>query len=410
MIPSKNQSSPGAIVDFVLPTPARDSTNTRPDSVRSAGPIGASRNSILPALLAIFTLVTRILCRGPLYFGDGPRHIKSILDKTYIIQPPGYWLFNRIAGLFPDPVLAIVGMNILFSVAGVVVFYYTACLFASRVQACIAAFAYATIFYVWCSGEIHSTYASQILFPVATFLVLLHYERDRAPWQLALAACLFAVGAGLRPSDGMFLIPMLVYFALFRMPRKTGLLFLALAGFLCLGWLIPTWLAYEHGPRGLQYPIGYIVKITAMKSVLHGINRYSMANIARFVVPLVAGFWPVLGVAVRNAIRNRSDWRVKAILLWIVPGSLFFVLIFIADAPYLNFLTAAILLLAVSAPRWMMVTALWNAVVFLALSPIPSQRLAVNVVNSFVLKYTRGGIQQQDNTPLSAIQNSVDGR
>src|SRR5208282_4548407 len=92
-------------------------------------------NLFFPAILAVFTLVTRILCRGPLYFGDGPKIVDSILDKTYIVQPPGYWLFARTAGLFSNPVLAITVMNILFSVAGVVIFYYTACLFTSRVNA-----------------------------------------------------------------------------------------------------------------------------------------------------------------------------------------------------------------------------------------------------------------------------------
>jgi 4-amino-4-deoxy-L-arabinose transferase-like glycosyltransferase len=363
-----------------------------------------------PAILAAFTLVTRILCRGPLYFGDGPKIVESILEKIYIVQPPGYWLFARAAGLFSNPVLAITVMNILFSVFGVVIFYYTACLFTSRVNACIAAFAYSTVFYAWFSGEIHSTYASQLCFPVATFYVLLCYERGRMRWLLVLAAGLFAMGAGFRPTDGMFLIPLLLYFALFRMPRKNGLLFLALAAVLCLGWLVPTWLAYRQEAGGVQAFTHYVSLVVRVQSVLTGVRMYTVANFVRYILPLLVGFWPVAGLVVTNALRYRKDWRVKTLLIWIVPGSLFFLFSLISNAPYLNYLTAAILLLAVSAPstwarRLLMMTVLWNAFVFLALGPVPSQKLPVNIVNSFVLRCTRGGIAQRYDIILSQMQH-----
>ncbi|MGD0156491.1 MAG: glycosyltransferase family 39 protein [Terracidiphilus sp.] len=384
--------------------------STRAETAPSANSASDFGTFLFPALLTLFVLVSRILCRGPLYFADGPGHIASIQSKTYIIQPPGYWLFDRTAGLFSDPALAITVMNILFSVAGVVAFYYTACFFTSRINSFLAALAYATIFYIWFSGEIHSTYASQILFPVGTYYLLLSYERDRSKWMLWLAALIFAVGAGLRPTDGMFLIPMVLYFAVFRMPRKAAFLFLSLITVLCLGWLIPTWVAFERYDDGVKAFATYVTSVSKMQSVLTGVRMYTLANPVRYVLPLVIGFWPVLALVFRNALRNRSDWRVKSLLVWIVPGSLFFILSLMVCAPYLDFLTAAILLLAVSAPsawagRLLIVTAVWNSFVFLALGPIPSQRLSVNVVNGFVLRCTRGGIEQRYNTILSDMQH-----
>ncbi len=386
---------------------------TRSEPVPSAGFAGIAWDFTFPAILAVFVLVSRILCRGPLYFGDGPNHIACIEAKTYIIQAPGYWLFNRIAGLFSDPVLAITVMNILFSAAGVVVFYYTACFFTGRVNAFLAALAYSTIFYIWFSGEIHSTYASQILFPVATYFALLCYERDRAKWLLWLAALLFAIGAGLRPTDGMFLIPVVLYFAIFRMPRKEAVVFLSLITLFCIGWLIPTWVAFERYDDGLKAFATYVTYVSKKQSILTGARMYTLANPVRYVLPLVAGFWPVLGLVFRNAFRNWSDWRIKSLLIWIAPGSLFFIFSLISDAPYLNYLTAAILLLVVSVPskwtgRLLVVTALSNAFVFLALGPVPSQRLPVNIMNSFVLRYTRGGIEQRYNTILSQMQHFDD--
>ena len=128
----------------------------------SQAPEKASKTAYLyPLLLAIFTLATRLVFHGPVYFADGPAHVQSILDKVYVIQPPGYWLFNHTAGLFGDPTLAISAMNILFSVAGVVVFYLAACFFCGRRVAFTAALAYSCIFFLWFAGEVHSTYASQ---------------------------------------------------------------------------------------------------------------------------------------------------------------------------------------------------------------------------------------------------------
>ena len=52
------------------------------------------------------------------------------------------------------------------------------------------------------------------------------------------------------------------------------------------------------------------------------------------------------------------------------------------------------------------VTALSNAVVFLAFSPIPSHRLAVNAWNSFVGNCTRYGIEHQRHANLSDLQGT----
>jgi 4-amino-4-deoxy-L-arabinose transferase-like glycosyltransferase len=360
-----------------------------------------------PVVLAIFTLLTRVLCYGPVYFADGPRHIRAILEKVYIIQPPGYWLFNRIVSLFPDPVVAISVLNILFSVAGVVVFYYTALFFAGRISAFIAGLAYSSVFYIWFSGDVHSTYASQILFPVALFCALLHYEQDKHDWKLWLAAVTYAFGAGLRPSDGAFLVPMIVYYSAVRLPPKKAIPFLLAIVVLCLAWVIPTGLAYRQSLGGMRGVISYVHEFTTKKSIMMGVNSNSIANVTRYALPLLVAFFPVLIAAGLNLTRNWKDWRVRILLLWIVPGSMFFTLSYIADAPYLNFLSAAILLLAVGSPRMLAVTSLWNTVLFLFVAPIPSHRLAVNVWNCYVAKYSRYGIQHQWWPNLSLLQEGI---
>jgi 4-amino-4-deoxy-L-arabinose transferase-like glycosyltransferase len=358
-----------------------------------------------PLALAILTLLARVLCSGSVYFADGPAHIRAILDRSYVIQPPGYWLFDRIAGLFPNPIAAISAMNILFSVAGVVVFYYAALFFTGRRNAFLAALAYSSIFYIWFSAEVHSTYASQALFPVSTFYALLRCEPDQARTRwLWLAAVLFAAGTGLRPSDGAFLLPMLVYFSAVRLPWKRAAIFLTLSLALCLAWIVPTALAYRRSDAGLPGVRAYLSNIVKVRTIAGGINADSLANVTRYVFPLLVAFWPVLAVSVLNAMRHLQDWRIRMLLLWILPGSLFFTLGYMSNAPYLNFLSAALLLLAVSAPRGMAVTALWNSVLFLTFSPISSQRLLVNVWNCYAVEYTRYAIDHQWEPNLSQLQ------
>jgi 4-amino-4-deoxy-L-arabinose transferase-like glycosyltransferase len=360
---------------------------------------------LAPLALAVFTLVGRLLCIGSIYWADGPRHIRSILDKTYIIQPPGYWIFNRIAGLFHNPVTAISAMNISFSVAGVVVFYYVSLLFTDRKNAFLAALAYSAVFYIWFAGEVHSTYASQALFPISTFYALLCYDQRKTQrWLLWLAALLFAIGAGLRPSDGAFLLPMVMYFSAVRLTKKTGAFFLTLSLSLCLIWLIPTALAYRHGETGLPGAGLYMSDILKTRSIMAGINIYSLANVTRYALPLLVGFWPVLPAALLGLIQHWDDWRIKMMFLWILPGSLFFTLSYMSNAPYLVFLSAPVLLLAINAARMMVVTAMWNAVLFLSFTPIPSERLLVNIWNCYAIEYTRYAIDHKWSPNLSNVQ------
>jgi hypothetical protein len=181
-------------------------------------------------------------------------------------------------------------------------------------------------------------------------------------------------------------------------------MFLALIFSLCLCWVIPTFLAYSHLPGGIRGALSYTQDIATQKSIATKVNAESMANIARYFLPILVAFWPVLAAAVLNVRRNWNDWRIRMLVLWIVPGSLFFTLSYISDAPYLNFLSAAILLLAVGAPRMMAVTALWNAILFLGFTPIPSRRLPVNIWNCYIGHFTRYGVQHQWFPNLSTLQ------
>jgi hypothetical protein len=105
-------------------------------------------------LLAIvtFTVLSRVLTSGPVYFGDGPEHMLVIREHTYLLQPPGYWLFNRFAGLFQDFESAMLVMNWCFSALGVMVFYRLAIELFEIHIARLGTVLYSVIFFAWFSG------------------------------------------------------------------------------------------------------------------------------------------------------------------------------------------------------------------------------------------------------------------
>lgn len=78
--------------------------------------------------LALFASVvlSRAFTSGHVCYVVGPLHRVAIANGSYVMQPPGYWLFNRMAAFFPDPAHGTLIFNWLVSAAGAVVCYLTA--------------------------------------------------------------------------------------------------------------------------------------------------------------------------------------------------------------------------------------------------------------------------------------------
>lgn len=272
------------------------------------------------------------------YYVDGPAHVSAIQNHTYVIQAPGYWLFNRTAGLFSDPEIAISIMNWLFSSAGAVFFYLAARKLASEKVARISAIAYATVFFAWFSGNVHSTYASQLLFPIATFFLILKYQDELRRRWLILAAVTFVLGAGFRPSDGIFFAPVFLY-ALLKAKRKDAAISAATAFVLGLAWLIPQQIALRHKADAVNGSLKNHLLDIANGLLVSGFSLYAVSNVLRYFLPLTLALFPLLLLIYRG--KSFPLW------LWIVPGSAFYLLVYAGDAPYLNWMLAPLLLLAV---------------------------------------------------------------
>ena len=354
-------------------------------------------------VIGLVVLISRIMTSGPVYWADGPAHIRAIQSHVYIIEPPGYWLLNRSASLFSHAAAGLHILNWSFSALGVATFYLVAKRIVSRRVARLGTAVYAAVFYIWFSGGVHSSYASQIFFPVLMFYFFLRYRESSRLAHLIGASVAFAVGAGFRPSDGAFLLPLFVYFVVRYAPWRQLACSFALVFVICMGWLVPTYCAYSRASAGgVGKAVSYVPHIMTVASVLHnGVTRQSMANVARYWVPLIAAFWPI-SYALMCSLKRIKEERTFWLWLWIVPGSLFFNLIYISDATYLNFLTAAIVLLVliVLDGKWQAVPLLatclvFNMLLFLFFVPLPSRKFPVEIFDAYVGRYTLYGIRHQ---------------
>jgi hypothetical protein len=355
------------------------------------------------ALLGGATFLSRYLTRGQLYFVDGPAIVRSIREHIYVIQPPGYWMLAHLGGMFKDPVSGLLLANELFSAIGVVVFYLLCLeLNISRTNSFLAAAAYSSVFYVWMAGDIHSSYASQILFAPLLAYALLRY-RD-APSAVGVFVCgvIYSIGAGMRPSDGAFMAPLVLFLGLkfVNKPNHRMILLSSIVLF-CLAWYIPTQIAYHRAKENTLS--GQVASLASLESpIIAGINPRSLGNILRVIVPLLAAFWMLLPVLFELEI-SEVFWLA---LCWAIPGLTFMALIYMADPTYLTFLTGAIILLAVTSKKKSQVAIsltlciFFNSVLFLAARPIRSESQLGKIANFYVVKYCNYGIQHRWSSTL----------
>jgi len=323
--------------------------------------------------------------------------LNAIANHTYVIQPPGYWLFNRIGGLFPNPEQGLLVINWCFSALGCVVFYACARRLVRPALAELGALLYATAFFAWFSGNIHSTYASQLFFAPLTFYLMLRYRADeRAAWLYAVAAS-FGIGAGFRPSDGAFFAPLLILFAL-QLPRKQQIIFGLLVAVVCAGWLVPNEIAlHRYFPDNTGGQLG---RVAQGAIVLGRVNIYTVSNAIRFFLPLALALGPTAGFlfGARNEVKL---W----LWAWVLPASGFFLLVYVSDPTYLDCLLGGLILLCLVgmesgknrrvAIAVLTSSILINVLFYLGFRPLPLQNNVYAILDKDLGNYTLYAVKHQ---------------
>lgn len=299
------------------------------------------------ALVAL-TLILRILSRSGPYYSDASRHIQAIESGLLVIHPPGYFLFN-LAGLILSRLLhvsagtALQILNIGFSTAGTAAFYLLAC----RLTATPfwLAMAYACSPMVWFAGDIHSTYAAMTFF--APLLILLVQAENRF-----VAGCVvWALLTGFRQSDGIFVLPWLVYEAR-RFGWKERIIGVATAIPLIAVWWIPT---VERYRGGLLSPLRYSSDQARglAQGVLTGVSIHAAVTAFHAVSGLIMMWGALTPFVALGAFASVRNHVARSMTIFLAPGVAYCLLYFISDGLYLVYAAAAGMMLAEAClERW----------------------------------------------------------
>lgn len=306
------------------------------------------RNIKLPLLgiLVLLTLLLRGISASSVYFVDGPLHVAAIERGTLIIHPPGYFFFN-VLGLIVSKALhcsaadALQWINIGFSVAAVAVFY----LLVSRVlsnqsSAFWLSLAYACSPIVWFSAEIHSTYAAMTFF--APLLILLVEAEERFVW----GCVVWALMMGFRPSDGIFVLPWMLYQSIrFSWSRRIVGAFAALM--ITALWWVPTAVRLGGGLLGPVSSSHAQVDSLAQGILAGDFTIHAVVNAIHTIAGTIVSWGLLMPAVVLGAVSLTPKNRVaRSMVVFAAPGLLFFLLYFFSDGTYLAYAIAAGMILA----------------------------------------------------------------
>ncbi len=354
-----------------------------------------------PWLVGLLALLSRFLFRSSAYFVDGPRHVAAIESGAVLIQPPGYFLFGELGRLLvgltgASPSAALFSINAVFSALGAVVFAYLARrMFPGMLGAALSVF-YAFSVTVWFDAEIHSTYAAMTLF--APLLLYTLFTLENA-W---LAGLTWALMTGFRPSDGVFVLP-LVAWVLYRKGSRSSFRFLLVAAPCVALWYLPTvrhfgghWLAPLSSAKGQANALanGFLIPGVPLQRKIGNLIHIMLG---------VYNAWGVLTIFVLSGLAARRSFSTYA-LLWILPGALFFLLYFFSDSLYLTYMIAPGLLAAGEALRrlraqtavgWVAAALLLSVGQMTLTRPVAPVTLGRAIVDSYLLQYSGWSVRHQ---------------
>jgi hypothetical protein len=367
------------------------------------GPRNIPAKSGLPwwtLLLGALTLASRFLFTSAPYYVDGPRHVYFIEHGTlFTTSAPGYFLFAETVKILSQITsmsvpAAISLLNISFSTAGAIIFAQLASrLFPGRLGILLS-FCYAFSDIVWFVSDIHSTYAAMTFFVPALLYAIWINE---TVW---LAALLWALMTGFRPSDGVFILPFVIFVIERSMQRIA--IFVAVALPVVALWYIPS--AKHFGGSFLSPLTAAGVQAHHLANGLFTTEpwRRKLANLVHIAFGSFNA-WNILSPFVFLGCLSRTVW-IRSVVLFMVPGLLFFSLYFFSDCTYFAYLVAPGFLLAGEGlqrlrPNSAVIVASCTLLLSIAqmtiARPFQSQKVTAAVINSYCLKYSGWAIRKQ---------------
>jgi 4-amino-4-deoxy-L-arabinose transferase-like glycosyltransferase len=286
--------------------------------------------------LVALVALTRFFTRSHfLYDIDSVNFALAILKfdpAVYQPHPPGYFLYiilGRLLNLVTgDANAAFVLISIVASCGAAVMIYLLAFNWYGRRAATAAALLFACSPLAWFHGTVALTYMVECFF--STTIGYLGWRLRQGHGSGKALAMTLGIATGFRPSTILFLGPLCLYAMCTRGTKQKIHAALVLAATL-LTWLVPM-LLLAGGPHR------YIDSLLALWSVAPAKNAIWASpiafSVARFLLVLaITGLCFGAGLAfsfLRTAIPRPSDRGISLFIwIWILPGLLFFTLIFL---------------------------------------------------------------------------------
>lgn len=291
------------------------------------------------------------------------------LERFSIVErqphPPGYILFMGLAGLLQrllhDPNAALLFLAITFTAASSLLMYFTSQeLGLDERRTWWAVLLWLSSPLVWFHGEVAETYTAGAFAALLSAYAALKFWRRPSARSAILMAGAFAFGAGLRPDQSAFMLPLGVYpFVISRPCRRFAVLAAAVYAAAYATWYLPVAASVGgiHAYSALVREAFFAAASTT--SLLLGAPLRSY-----IVMVLKLALALVLGIGAGGLLLLRGSWRaplqptpklatVGFLLCWGLPFLVFYAVLYFARFGYLlSCLPPLILLLAWWGPAW----------------------------------------------------------
>ncbi len=318
----------------------------------------------IAAILFLGTALSRVPFRtGLLYAWDSVLYARAIerFDVTlYQPQPPGHifyvglvWLVDLLTN---DANAAMVWISVFASAAAVVALFWLGREMFGRATGLLAAAFLATSLSYWGHGEVAYPYALLALLSSVTAAMTYRMWQGRSAWVLPATAAL-GIAAGFRQDLLFFMLPLwLVGLAAVRWRLRAAALALLAAA--TAAWYVPSALlsggftAYREASSAqsdylMQTASVFGKGLSALSDNLEHLGRFLLFALAGVTVLCV---YFLVKLAIGRSQLRVGDRRLIFLFVWIVPSSLFYIIIHIGEYGYVfTFLPAALLMAGLGA-------------------------------------------------------------
>jgi hypothetical protein len=173
-------------------------------------------------------------------------------------------------------------------------------------------------------------------------LLILVLEADR---RFVWGCVVWALMTGFRPSDGVFVLPWMVFHAL-RFPWRQRLAGVLVAIAIVTAWWVPT---------AERYGGSLLLPLSSSRQQVHGLAQgiltghlgvHALVNVVHAAAGVIMTWGLLTPAACLGVARWKQNPLARSMTIFLAPGMAFFLLYYFSDGPYLAYIAGAGMVLA----------------------------------------------------------------